>query len=84
MATHQVTTSIKMIEIMTSSYGGITHGTDEDGVMEIEFEDLIHAAIFVRNLRLAPIARIRSDGNGVTVCTFDRSVVLEIQTSDLE
>lgn len=64
------------------NYSGMVHGVDSDGVMDIEFPSIHHAASFVRTVEWEDHSYIRSDENGVSVVEFNKSVVVQIRLGE--
>lgn len=65
----------------THAFGGGVHGDDGE-LMDIEFPNLLMAARYVEFNDIADRTRLRDEGDGVTVSTFDRTVVIQIRITD--
>lgn len=74
-------TEVQAIKV-APMFGGKIHGADSDGVLDIEFPTMIQAASFVRAVEWEKHSQIRSDGNGVTVNTFNKPVVIQVQLGE--
>lgn len=68
----------KRIFSSCKAFGGSVHGTDGDGIMDVEFQNLIQAARFISFCKIQDRTVIRSDENGVSVVSFNRSVVVQV------
>lgn len=68
------------VERNAPHHGGKIYG-DDGYMLSVEFNDLIDASEFIHQFGLRRVARIISDGNGVSETGFTKPVVIQFDIS---